>query len=406
MNLEVIEGGITSPKGFISSGISCGIKKNNLQDLALIMSTKFCNCAGVYTKNIVKGAPLLVTKSHLENKTAQAIIINSGNANTCTGEAGIEDAKEMCRCTGEALQIEENNVLVASTGIIGVKLNIDAIKKSVPSLVKKLNKNGCKDAARAIITTDTFTKTLAVELEVGGKSVVIGAMAKGSGMIHPNMATMLSFITTDVNIDADLLDKALKESVRVSYNRISVDGDTSTNDMVLIMANGLAENPIIDEENEDYKIFLEALKILSIELAKMIAKDGEGATKLIECKVINVPGEKEGEILGKSVICSSLVKTALFGCSANWGRILDAIGYSGVDFDINKLEVLMESSKGSILVFKNGNPVDFSSEKSVDILSENTVGIVLNFNSGNSSVCCWGCDLTYDYVKINGSYMS
>lgn len=406
MNLEIIEGGITSPKGFTASGISCGLKKNNLQDLALVMSTKLCNSAGVYTKNIVKGAPLLVTKGHLENKKAQAIIINSGNANTCTGEAGINHAKEMCKSAGEELQIEENNVLVASTGIIGVKLNIDAIKKAIPCLTKKLNKNGGKDAARAILTTDTFKKTLAVTFELGGKNVIIGAMAKGSGMIHPNMATMLSFITTDVNIDANLLDKALKESVRVSYNRISVDGDTSTNDMVIIMANGLAENPVIEEESEDYNIFLQALKKLNIELAKMIAKDGEGATKLIECRVMNVPGEKEGEILGKSVICSSLVKTALFGRSANWGRILDAIGYSGVDFDINKLEVSMESSKGSILVFKKGNPVDFSIEKSVDILSENIVNIVLNFNSGNCSVCCWGCDLTYDYVKINGSYMS
>lgn len=406
MNLEIIEGGITSPKGFTASGISCGLKKNNLQDLALVVSSKVCNSAGVYTKNIVKGAPLLVTKDHLENKKAQVIIINSGNANTCTGEDGINHAREMCKCSGEALQVEEDNVLVASTGIIGVKLNIDAIKKSIPSLVKKLNKNGGKDAARAIITTDTFEKTLAMKLDIKGKTVTIGAMAKGSGMIHPNMATMLSFITTDVNINSDLLDKALKESVRVSYNRISVDGDTSTNDMVLIMANGLAENVIIDEENEDYNIFLEALKKLNIELAKMIAKDGEGATKLIECKVINVSGEKEGEILGKSVICSNLVKTALFGCSANWGRILDALGYSGVNFDINKLQVAMESSKGSIVVFENGNPVDFSTKKSTDILSENTVSIVLNFNSGNYSVCCWGCDLTYDYVKINGSYMS
>ncbi|WP_333859859.1 bifunctional glutamate N-acetyltransferase/amino-acid acetyltransferase ArgJ [Clostridium sp.] len=406
MNLEIVEGGITSPKGFTASGISCGLKKNNLQDLALVMSTKPCNSAGVYTKNIVKGAPLLVTKEHLENKKAQAIIINSGNANTCTGEEGINHAKEMCRSVGEELQIEENNVLVASTGIIGVKLNIGAIKKAIPCLTKRLNKNGGKDAARAILTTDTFKKTLAVTFELGGKKVVIGAMAKGSGMIHPNMATMLSFITTDVNIDANLLNKALKESVRVSYNRISVDGDTSTNDMVIVMANGLAENPVIEEEDEDYNIFLQALKKLNIELAKMIAKDGEGATKLIECRIMNVAGEKEGEMLGKSVICSSLVKTALFGRSANWGRILDAIGYSGVDFDINKLEVSMESSKGSILVFKNGNPVDFSIEKSVDILSENVVGIVLNFNSGNYSVCCWGCDLTYDYVKINGSYMS
>ncbi|KAA8668044.1 bifunctional glutamate N-acetyltransferase/amino-acid acetyltransferase ArgJ [Clostridium sp. HV4-5-A1G] len=406
MVFKFIKGGVTSPKGFISSGIDCGLKGKNLKDLALIMSTGSCNSAGVYTTNKVKGAPLLVTKKHLENKTAQAIIANSGNANTCTGKVGIEDAEKMCRFVAKASNIKEENVLVASTGIIGVKLNIDSIENSIPVLVKNLSKDGYKDASEAIMTTDTIPKTLAVEFKIQGKPVVIGVMAKGSGMIHPNMGTMLSFITTDANISGELLEKALKESVRVSYNRISVDGDTSTNDMVLIMANGLSDNPVIEEEDGDYKIFLEALKKLNIEIAKMIAKDGEGATKLIECKVLNVPSEKDGEILGKSVICSNLVKTAFFGCNANWGRILDAVGYSGVDFDINKLQVSLKSLKGNILVFKNGELVEFSVDEAEDILSEDEVSIILNFNSGNYSTCCWGCDLTYDYIKINGSYMS
>ncbi|ADK15213.1 MULTISPECIES: bifunctional glutamate N-acetyltransferase/amino-acid acetyltransferase ArgJ [Clostridium] len=406
MNFEIIEGGVTSPKGFVSAGISCGIKKRNSKDLALIKSISPCNSAGVYTKNIVKGAPLIVTKKHLENKKAQAVIANSGNANTCTGEEGLKNAEEMCEYVARELKIEKEDVLVASTGIIGVKLNIEAIKNAVPDLVKKLDKDGYKDASKAIMTTDTFQKTIAIKLELGGKTVTIGVMAKGSGMIHPNMGTMLSFITTDVNIDPDLLDKALKESVRISYNRVSVDGDTSTNDMVVILANGLAENPLINEENEDYKLFLQALKKLNIEVAKMIAKDGEGATKLIECKALNVSSEEKGEILGKSVICSNLVKTALFGCNANWGRILDAIGYSGVEFDINKIQVTMKSKKGSVLVFEKGEPVPFSVKEATDILSEDVIDIIINFNSGNYNVCCWGCDLTYDYVKINGEYMS
>lgn len=406
MNLKIIEGGVTSPKGFVSAGISCGIKKGNSKDLALISSITPCNSAGVYTKNIVKGAPLIITKKHLKNKKAQAIVANSGNANTCTGEEGLRNAEEMCECVAKELKIEEEDVLVASTGIIGVKLNIEAIKNGVPDLVKKLSEDGYKDASEAIMTTDTCQKTKAIKLELGEKTVTIGVMAKGSGMIHPNMGTMLSFITTDVNITPDLLDKALKESVRISYNRVSVDGDTSTNDMVVILANGLAENPLIDEENEDYKLFLEALKKLNIEIAKMIAKDGEGATKLIECKVLNVSSEEKGEILGKSVICSNLVKTALFGCNANWGRILDAIGYSGVEFDINKIQVTMKSKKGSVLVFEKGEPIQFSTKVATDILSEDVVDIIIDFNSGNCNVCCWGCDLTYDYVKINGEYMS
>ncbi|MEY7999970.1 bifunctional glutamate N-acetyltransferase/amino-acid acetyltransferase ArgJ [Clostridium sp. Mt-5] len=406
MKFQIIDGGVTSPEGFVSSGISCGLKGENLKDLALIKSTKLCNSAGVYTKNKVKGAPLLVTKKHLKNKSAQAIIANSGNANTCTGEEGIKNAEQMCEYAAKELGIESDNVLVASTGIIGFKLNIGAIKNAVPELVKRLDKQGYNDASKAIMTTDTVQKTMALKLEISGKTATIGIMAKGSGMIHPNMGTMLSFITTDINISSELLEKALKESVRISYNRVSVDGDTSTNDMVLILANGLAGNPVIEEENDDYKVFLEALKKLNIKIAKMIAKDGEGATKLIECRVLNVPDEKEAEILGKSVICSSLVKTAFFGCNANWGRILDAVGYSGVDFDINKLQVSMESSKGNVLVFKDGEPVSFSNDKATDILSEDEVSIILNFNSGSCSVCCWGCDLTYDYIKINGSYMS
>ncbi|MHC6179842.1 bifunctional ornithine acetyltransferase/N-acetylglutamate synthase [Clostridium sp. JNZ X4-2] len=406
MKFQIIEGGVTSPKGFLSSGISCGLKGENLKDLALIKSIKLCNSAGVYTKNKVKGSPLLVTKKHLENKSAQAIIANSGNANTCTGEEGIKNAEQMCEYAAKELGIESDDVLVASTGIIGFKLNIGAIKNAVPELVEKLDKQGYSDASKAIMTTDTVQKTMALKLEIGGKTATVGVMAKGSGMIHPNMGTMLSFITTDINISSELLEKALKESVKVSYNRVSVDGDTSTNDMVLILANGLAGNPVIEEENDDYKVFLEALKKLNIKIAKMIAKDGEGATKLIECRVLNAADEEEAEILGKSVICSSLVKTAFFGCNANWGRILDAVGYSGVDFDINKLQVSMESSKGNVLVFKDGEPVNFSNDKAADILSQDEVSIILNFNSGSCSVCCWGCDLTYDYIKINGSYMS
>ncbi|MEY8762831.1 MULTISPECIES: bifunctional glutamate N-acetyltransferase/amino-acid acetyltransferase ArgJ [Clostridium] len=406
MNLKFIKEGITSPKGFMSSGISCGIKGKNLKDLALVMSASPCNSAGVFTKNKIKAAPILVTQNHLKSKTARAIIANSGNANTCTGKKGIEDAEKMCSLVAKESGIEKDDVLVASTGIIGVKLDIDSIENSVPHLVKKLDKEGYKDASEAIMTTDTFPKTLSVKFEIQGKPAVIGVMAKGSGMIHPNMGTMLSFITTDVNISSDLLEKALRESVRISYNRISVDGDTSTNDTVLIMANGLSGNEMIEKENEDYRIFLEVLEKLNVKIAKMIAKDGEGATKLIECRALNVPSERDGEIFAKSIICSNLVKTAFFGCSANWGRILDAVGYSGGDFDINKLQVCIGSSKGNIMVFKNGEPVKFSAGEAKDILSEDEVYISLDFNSGSHNVRCWGCDLTYDYIKINGDYMS
>lgn len=406
MNFKITKGGVTSPKGFKSSGVSTGLKKGNKKDLALVYSKESCNSAGVYTKNRVKGAPLIVTREHLNNSKAQAIIINSGNANTCTGDTGIKNAEEMCSCCADLLELKKEDVLVASTGVIGVQLNIDAIKKSIPDLVNSLSEDEHKNAANAIMTTDTVLKTVSLSFKIGDKTVTIGAMTKGSGMIHPDMATMLAFITTDINISTALLNKALKDSVKVSYNRISVDRDTSTNDMALILANGLAGNPVIDEENQDYQIFLQALNEINITLAKMMAKDGEGATKLVECKVINAPNEHDAEILSKSVICSNLVKTAMFGADANWGRILDALGYAGVDFDINKLQLSMESSRGTLEVFKNGYPVDFSEDLAKKILSEDEILIIVNMNCGSCIVSSWGCDLTYDYIKINGDYRS
>ncbi|MBA5850407.1 bifunctional glutamate N-acetyltransferase/amino-acid acetyltransferase ArgJ [Clostridium sp. cel8] len=406
MNFQIVEGGVTSPNGFKASGVSTGLKHGNKKDLALIYSEKMCNCAAVYTQNKVKGAPVIVTKEHLKNPIAQAVIINSGNANTCTGKTGIDNAEDMCKSCGNLLNLESDNVLVASTGVIGVQLDIDTIKNSIPNLVNSLGKDKYKDASRAIMTTDTVLKTASLSFKLHDKTVTIGAMTKGSGMIHPNMATMLAFITTDANISQSLLKKALKEAVKVSFNRISVDRDTSTNDMAIIMANKMAGNPAIEDENEDYEVFLNALKALTIHLAKLMAKDGEGATKLVECKVVNAPKEKDAERLAKSVICSSLVKTAMFGCDANWGRILDALGYAGVDFDINKLKLSICSSKGSIDVFENGYPLNFSESMAKDILSEDEILIVVDMNSGSHIVSCWGCDLTYDYVRINGSYRS
>lgn len=407
MTIKFIQGGVTSPKGFKSSGVHAGIKNfSDKKDLALIVSQKECTAAGVYTKNLVKSATIFVTKEHLSSGTAQAVIVNSGNANTCTGQQGYDNAEKMCSLSAAALNIPAEKVLVASTGVIGVQLNIDAIEKAVPALVDSLNTDGSVDSAVAIMTTDTFMKTLAVEVELSGKKVTIGAMAKGSGMIHPNMGTMLGFVTTDANISSEMIDKALKDSVNISYNRITVDGDTSTNDMVVVLANGLAENTLIDSENEDYATFAAALKAINIELAKMIAKDGEGATKLIECKVINASNEEEGETLCKSVISSSLVKAAIFGSDANWGRILCALGYSGVDFDPLKVDLAFSSEAGYIEVCKDGIPLNFSEELAKKILLEKEITIIADMHAGNAEVTCWGCDLTYDYVKINGDYRS
>lgn len=406
MNL-LSNGGVTSPEGFLASGIHCGLKKNNLKlDLALIYSTVPATSAGVYTKNKVKGAPIYITKEHLINKKAQAIIVNSGNANTCTGDDGLLKAKRMTELAGKALKLKTTDVLVASTGVIGVPLNIDAIKDGIPLLSERLSKDGFDDAAKAIMTTDTYKKQLAFEFYIDNKKITIGAMAKGSGMIEPNMGTMLSFITTDLNISGEMLNEALKESVKISYNRVSVDGDTSTNDMVLVLANGLAKNSKITKKDENYYAFLNVLNTLNTTLAKMIAKDGEGATKLIECIVSNCKCEKDAEILSKSVINSPLVKTAIFGSDANWGRILCALGYAGVNINPNKVDLSFESSTGEIEICKNGMPLPFDEVKAKEILLQDEIKILINMNSGECSSIAWGCDLSYDYVKINGDYRS
>lgn len=399
--------GVTAPKGFLASGIHCGLKKNNLKlDLALIYSEVQANAAGVYTKNKVKGAPIYITKEHLSNKKAQAIIVNSGNANTCNGSDGLVKAKRMAELQGKALRLKTSDILVASTGVIGVPLNIDAIKDGIPMLTGRLSKEGYEDAATAIMTTDTYKKQLAFEFKIKDKVVTIGAMAKGSGMIEPNMGTMLSFITTDLNISGEMLSEALKESTKISYNRVSVDGDTSTNDMVLVLANGLAANKEITEKNEDYYTFINVLNTLNITLAKMIAKDGEGATKLIECIVSNCKAEKDADILSKSVINSPLVKTAIFGSDANWGRVLCALGYSGVNINPDKVSLSFKSSVGEVEVYKDGISLPFDEVKAKEILLKDEIQILISMNSGKSSSMAWGCDLSYDYVKINGDYRS
>ena len=332
MEIKYIDGGVTAPKGFLASGIYCGIKQGSVKkDLALIYSEVPAKASGMFTKNKVKGAPIYICKDHLSNKKAQAIIINSGNANTCTGDDGLSKAKKMTALQAKALNLKADDVLVASTGVIGVPLNIDAIKDGIPLLTEKLSKKGNQDAASAIMTTDTFMKELAAEFYIGDTKVTLGTMAKGSGMIEPNMGTMLSFITTDISISPQLLDEALKSTVTITYNRVSVDGDTSTNDSIFILANGQANNPTITEKDENYYTFVNVLKEINTIMAKNIAKDGEGATKLLECQVIGATNEKDAVLFGKSVINSSLVKTAMFGSDANWGRILCALGYANVD---------------------------------------------------------------------------
>ncbi len=407
MDIKYIDGGVTAPNGFLASGIYCGLKKSNLQkDLALIYSQVPAAAAGMYTKNKVKGAPIYITKEHLTNKKAQAIIINSGNANTCNGDDGLNKAKKMTSLQAKELKLKTDDILVASTGVIGVPLNIDAIKDGIPLLTEKLSKEGFDDASSAIMTTDTFKKQLALEFYIDDKKVTIGSMAKGSGMIEPNMGTMLSFLTTDLSISSELLDEALKSSVKVTYNRVSVDGDTSTNDMILILANGLAENPTITEKDENYDAFLKALTELNTIMAKNIAKDGEGATKLLECQIFGASCEKDAVVLGKSVINSSLVKTAMFGSDANWGRILCALGYTTIDFDPEKVDVSFESHAGSIKVCEAGSSLPFDEDKAKKILNENEIIIKVNLFLGQYSAYVWGCDLSYEYVKINGDYRS
>ena len=402
--MNFIENGtVTSPEGFLSSGIHVGLKKNK-KDLALIYSKEIGTACGVYTKNKIKGAPIYVTKEHLKDNKAQAIIINSGNANTLNGEEGLKNAEKMACLTSDSLNIDKNNVLVASTGVIGVPLNIDLIENGINNLTSTLSQNS-SNAASAILTTDTFKKECAVEFFINDKKITIGSICKGSGMIEPNMGTMLSFITTDLLITPNLLDEALKESVNISYNRVSVDGDTSTNDMILIIANGLAKNEIISSKDENYYKFLDALNALNIKQAKRIAKDGEGATKLICCNVINAKSTKDAELISKSIIKSSLVKTAMFGEDANFGRILCALGYSKAQFNPNLVDVYFKSNK-EIKVLENGSALSFDENLAKEILKSSEITIIVDLKLGNYEVTSFGCDLSYDYVKINAEYRS
>lgn len=402
--MKLISGGVCAANGFKANGIHCGIRKNRTKrDLALIYSEKLCSTAAVYTTNLVKGAPLKVTKNHIENGYAQAVICNSGNANTCNAN-GIEIAELTCSLLSQKLGVKSHDIVVASTGVIGQPLDITPIKEGIPSLVDGLSYDGGEYAAEAIMTTDVVKKEIAVEFTVGGKTCKIGGIAKGSGMIHPNMATMLVFITTDCNISPKMLQKALSSDIQNTFNMISIDGDTSTNDMVTVLANGMAENKIIDSDGEDFNAFMKALNTVTVELCRKIASDGEGATKLLECVVSGAKSKEVAKTVAKSVICSSLTKAAMFGADANWGRVLCAIGYSGAEVDVQKIDVYFKSSKGEIQVCKNGSGVDFSEEKAKEILLESEIDIIINLNDGEFTSTAWGCDLTYDYVKINGDY--
>ena len=404
--MKQIEGGVCAPKGYTAGGIYCGIRKrNDKNDLAMIFSKVPAHAAAVYTTNLVKGAPLTVTKQHIADGIAQAVICNSGNANTCNSD-GLEIAEKMSALAAGELGISPKDVIVASTGVIGQKLNITPVANNIGKLVASLSQNGEDEAAKAIMTTDLVMKKIAVEFEIDGKTCRLGGIAKGSGMIHPNMATMLVFLTTDAAISAPMLQKALSHDVQKTFNMLSVDGDTSTNDMVAIMANGLAGNKEITEEGEAFDTFMKALNTVTISLCRTIAGDGEGATKLLECDVTGAADEKTAAVVAKSVITSSLLKAAMFGADANWGRVLCAIGYSGADLDVNKVDVAFKSAKGILPVCKNGAGVDFSEAFAKEVLLEKEITILVGLNSGDAKATAWGCDLTYDYVKINGDYRS
>ena len=401
--IKQISGGVCAAKGFKANGILCGIRKNRTKrDLAIIVSDTPASAAAVYTKNLVMGAPLTVTKQNISNGIAQAVICNSGNANTCNAN-GIEIAEQMCALLAKETGISKSDVIVASTGVIGQPLNIDPISNKINELVCGLGDHSDL-ACEAIMTTDTKPKEIAFEFEINNKKCKIGGIAKGSGMIHPNMATMLVFVTTDCAISAEMLNKALKTDVETSFNMVSVDGDTSTNDMVSILANGLAGNDKITAEGAEFDAFCEALHAVTSYLCKMIAGDGEGATKLLECSVNGAVDDINARIIAKSVICSSLFKAAMFGADANWGRVLCAIGYSGAIVDVNAVDVSFRSVKGKIDVCKNGAGIPFSEEIAKVILLEKEIEILINVGSGEGSAIAWGCDLTYDYVKINGDY--
>ena len=399
-----IEGGVCAPKGFVAGGLHCGVRKNkDKKDLAMIACETPCTAAAMYTQNKVFGAPIAVTREHLKDGTAQAVVCNSGNANTCNAD-GVQKAKAMAALAAEALGLAPKDIIVASTGVIGQPLDLTPIEQGIRALAPQLSKEGGLAAAQAIMTTDTIHKEVAVEFELDGKAVRIGAIAKGSGMIHPNMATMLSFITTDVAIDREPLALALREVVQQSYNMISVDGDTSTNDMVAILASGLAGNPRIQGEGPALEKFIAALKQVCVTIAKLLAGDGEGATRLLECLVTGAPDAACAKTVAKSVICSSLFKTAMFASDANWGRILCAIGYADAQFSVSTIDVTLSSVKGSVQVCKDGFGVEFSEEKAKEVLLEKEIQIRIDMKQGDGKATAWGCDLTYDYVRINGDY--
>ena len=402
--MKIIEGGVCAAKGYKAGGCHVGIRKNKTKkDVALILSDCKASAAAVYTQNLVKGAPLTVTKENISDGYAHAVICNSGNANTCNAN-GIEIAQQMCGLVASHCGVDQTDVVVASTGVIGQELSIEPFKNGMEKLTNALSYTGNADAAEAIMTTDTFSKEYAVSFIAGGKECHLGGMAKGSGMIHPNMATLLVFLTTDAAISPEMLQQALKADIADTFNMVSVDGDTSTNDMAVILANGMAGNSEISCEDEDYKAFTEALNTVTTALCKMLAKDGEGATKLLECRVNGACCTETAKTVAKSIIKSSLFKSAMFGADANWGRVLCAIGYSGADVDVNKIDVSFSSQKGSIDVCRSGMGIPFSEEKAKEVLSEDEITVSVGLNSGDGSAVAWGCDLTYDYVKINGDY--
>ncbi len=406
MNFNFIQGGgVTSPKGFRASALCCSIKSTNKtkKDLALIYCDVLCNSSAIFTQNLVKAAPVNLTKKHLINGKAQAIIANSGNANACNADGELK-AKMMCDLVSSKLNISNEDVIVASTGVIGQVLPIEPIENNMDTLVNSLSKENGTDVAEAIMTTDTVKKEVALTCEIDGKTVTIGAVAKGSGMIHINMATMLSFITTDANISSQMLKEVLVEVADDTFNMISVDGDTSTNDTLAIMASGKACNKEIVEKDENYKIFANALNEILVRICKLLAGDGEGATKLLIAEVKNAKTKADAKLVAKSVICSSLVKSAMFGADANWGRVLCAIGYSQANVDINKIDVTFTTIKGEIIVCRNGYGVEFSEYFAKEVLNQRNITININLNDGESNATAYGCDLTYEYVRINGEY--
>ena len=404
--IKTITGGICASKGYRASGIHCGMRrKPGKKDLALIVSEVPATTAAVFTTNLVKGAPIKVNKEHLKDGIAQAIIINSGIANTCNAN-GVELAESMTKLAADYTGVKQDDVLVASTGVIGAELRMDPIINGMPFLLSQLSDEGSIDACRAIMTTDTRVKEIAVEFEIQGVPCHLGAIGKGSGMIHPNLATMLVFLTSDVAISHEMLQKALSGDVTSTFNMMSVDGDTSTNDMCVVMANGLAKNPIIDKEGEDFDIFMKALNTVNVYMARSIAGDGEGCTKLLECVVTGADTEEDAKKVAKSVICSSLTKAAMFGEDANWGRILCAAGYSGANIDVEKIDLDFKSSAGQVALCRDGNGIPFSEELASRVLHEREIDILINLGDGPFKATAWGCDLTYEYVKINGEYRS